>query len=671
MVIMFIQARMGSTRLPGKVLRPIAGRPMLWHLWWRLSHAETLDNVVVATADSASSDPIEEFCRQNDIPCFRGPEDRVLDRIYQAAVAFKADTIAAVCGDSPLIDPRITDKVVREYQKYRPDLCSISPSFTYPNGFGTVVFPMEVLEQAYKEAKSDIEREHLTVYIQRNPDKFKIRFVEYESYHPFPDVHLSVDDEDDFKLVERVFDSLLPEKELFSLEDVLEVLKSRPEWVAEHPQTPINEGYFKSLFDDQNRPKPLLRQIPLICSERLVHRAYKIIPSCTKILGKGYAQPSPTDSPVCFDRGKNGVIYDVDGNKFIDYSLEMGAVTLGYCYPEVDEAVIAQIHNGVSDSFSHSFEIELAERLCKIIPCAEMVRFGGDTSDATSGAVRIARSVTGREKIVCCDYHGRHDCFMGVSLPNREDTRSKQKLELQCPYNDIKSLEKIFEEHYNKIAAIVMEPVRTIMPDNEYLVLVRDLAHRHNALLIFDETLTGFRLSLGGAQNFFNVVPDLACYGSGLANGYPISAIAGKSDIFEELDQGFSLLTLRGGAMSFAASLATLTAMEREKTTSHMWIMGRKLKEGFNYLSRKYELKNNTWCEGLAPMACVSFKDHMGNDSILYKSIFRQECMKRGVLFDGNHFQCLMRTDYQIEYTITVYDEAFKVLRDVIDGDEE
>lgn len=663
MVVAFVQVRMSSNRLPGKVLRPIDGKPMLWHLWWRLSQSETLDKIVIATSDLPSNDPIEDFCTQNNIACFRGSEDDVLDRIYQAAVKYKADTIVGITGDCPLVDPQSVDRVVREYQEFSPDLCAISPSFTYPDGFGTVVFSLDVLTQAYNEVTLKMDREHLTLFIHRNPDRFKIRYVEYESYHPFTDLHLSVDDEDDFKLVERIFKNLLPEKKLFHIEDVLNILRSHPEWVAEHPQTPINEGYFKSLLADKDLQKPIARQISLSRSRALLDRAIKRIPSCTQTFSKGYTQFVQGVSPVFIERGEGGFVYDVDGNRFIDYPLGLGAVVIGHCNPEVDEAVIEQVRKGASHSLPHRIEVEFAEKLCEVIPCAEMVRFGKNGSDVTAGAVRVARAITGRDKVLCCGYHGWQDWYIGTTLRNKGIPSAVRELTLPFPYNDMESLERLFDEHDNQIAAIVMEPVGTVAPDDGYLSQVQELAHRHGALLIFDEIVTGFRFALGGAQQYFGIMPDLACIGKGMGNGYPISAVVGRKDIMEEFDNSFFSFTFGGEAVSIVAAMTTLAIVERDNVISHMWILGRKLKDAYNYLARLYKLEEYTYCQGFPPKASVFFKDQLGDESLLYKSIFQQECVKHGVLFNGHQLNCLMRTDRDIEYTVAVYNEAFQVLQ--------
>ena len=623
---------------------------------------------MVATSDLPSNDPLEDFCREAGIPCFRGSEDNVLDRIYQAAKAFEVRTIVCATGDCPLIDPRVVDRVVNEYWQYRPDLCAVSPSFTYPDGFGTVVFSMDVLARAHQDSRLEMEKEHLTLFMHRHPELFSIRYVEYANYHPFTDLHLSVDDADDFKLVERIFKALLPRKELFYLEDIIELLHEHPEWVEEHPATPINEGYFKSLFADSQRVVPEVRQISLKKSKSLFQRAKKCIPSCTQTFSKGYTQFVQGVSPIFIDRGAGAVVYDPDGNDFIDYPLALGAVTIGHCHPEVDAAVIDQVKKSPSHTLPHPLEIEVAERLCEMIPCAEKVRFGKNGSDATSGAVRIARALTGRDKIACCGYHGWQDWYIGTTLRNRGVPMATRELTLPFPYNDLSALEQLFARHPDQIAAVIMEPVGVLAPVEGYLENLKALVHHNGSLLIFDEVVTGFRLAPGGAQQYFGVTPDIACVGKGMANGYPISAVVGPSDIMEEFDRNFFSFTFGGEAVSLAAVKATLDIMEKENVISHMWILGRKLKDGFNYLARLHGLNRHVSCMGLPPKAAVVFEETGGAPALAYKALFQQECAQRGILFNGNHAICLMHTDEQIEYTISVYDEAFKILKKAYDN---
>ncbi len=670
MIVALIQARMRSTRLPGKVMLPISGQPTLWHIWWRMSQAKAVDKVVVTTSVDPSNQPIVSFCAENDIPCFQGSEEDVLDRVYRAAVQHKADAVVEITGDSPLIDPRVADRVVGEYLQYNPDFCSTSHSFTYPDGFDVAVLSMEALKQAHAEAEAGIEREHLTVFVRRRADRYILRFVENPDYHPFTDLCLSVDDQDDFDLITRIYEHLLPRKHLFHLEDVIETLSENPEWLADRPARLINEGYFKDFFTEAERPSAPPRNITLTSSQDLLKRAQKRIPSSTQTFSKGYTQFVQGVSPVFVNRGEGGLVYDVDGNDFIDYPLALGAITLGHSYPDVDEAVIQQVRKGASHSLPHRLEVELAERLCEVFPCAEMVRYGKNGSDATSGAVRVARAITGREKIACSGYHGWQDWYIGTTLRNRGVPVSTQELTLPFTYGDLEALERLFDENPGEIAAVIMEPVGTMVPPDGYLQQVKGLVRGRGALLIFDEIVTGFRLAIGGAQDYFGVVPDMACIGKGMGNGYPISAVVGPRGIMEEFDRSFFSFTFAGEAVSLAATMATIDVFERENVTSHMWILGRKLKDGYNYLARRYGLDAFTWCQGLPAYSGLTFNDAQGVESLLHKSIFQQECIKRGVLWVGLHKFCLMHTQEQIEYTLAVYDEAFRVLKKAYESDD-
>jgi glutamate-1-semialdehyde 2,1-aminomutase/spore coat polysaccharide biosynthesis protein SpsF len=660
--VAFVQARMGSTRFPGKVLRSVEGEPLLARLCARLSQAQTLAQVVVATGDDPANDAIVKVCEARDIPCFVGSEELVLDRICAAAEHHGADVVVGVTGDCPLIDPRVADLVVREFAKHKPDLCTTSPSHTFPDGFGVEVFSREVLRLAQKEARDPLEREHLTLFIRRRPDRFKIRYVENDTYHPFTDLHLSVDDENDFVLVEKIFRHFLPERPLFRVSDVLAALRENPTWLDGHPDRPLNEGYFRGFFSEHGHGVAGPREAVLASSATLLERAKACIPSCTQTFSKGYTQFVRGVSPVYVERGEGGRIHDVDGNEYVDTVLGLGAVTLGYGHSGVNAAVSEQLGKGVSFSLPHRLEVELAERLCRVVPCAEMVRFGKNGSDATTGAVRVARAFTGREKILCCGYHGWHDWYIGTTLRDRGVPASTRELTLTFPYGDLVALEARLTENGGEVAGVVMEPVGTSLPPDGYLEGVRELARSHGALLIFDEIVTGFRVSEGGAQAYFGVTPDLACFGKGMANGFPISAVVGRRDVMQEFDRCFFSFTFGGEALSLAAALATMEAFEEDSVVSHLWIRGRKLKDAYNHLSRSHGLEDSTWCQGLPPRGVAMFEGTEVAEARVYHSLFLQECIRRGVLTNGVFATCRMHTEAEIEHVVAAMGGAFETL---------
>jgi glutamate-1-semialdehyde 2,1-aminomutase/spore coat polysaccharide biosynthesis protein SpsF len=363
-------------------------------------------------------------------------------------------------------------------------------------------------------------------------------------------------------------------------------------------------------------------------------------------------------------------VTDVDGNEFLEYSMGLGPVILGHNYPVVSEAATQQIADGVIFSLPHPLEVELAEQLVEIIPCAEMVRYGKNGSDVTSGAVRLARAYTDRDIIACCGYHGWQDWYVGTTTRNKGVPQSVRELTIPFQYNDIASLERIFAENPGKVAGVIMEPVGVEEPQDDFLQKVLDIAHREGAILIFDEMLTGFRLAMGGAQEYFGVTPDLACFGKAMANGFPLSALVGRRDVMELLDEVFFSFTFGGEAVSLAASLATIKEMREKNVIAHLWSQGRKIRDGYNLLAKEFEVERFTECIGLLPRTVLTFKDDRGATSLAAESLFQQECIKRGLLFTGVHNICLSHTDRDIDFTLRVYRTVLEILAQAIkEGD--
>jgi len=401
-------------------------------------------------------------------------------------------------------------------------------------------------------------------------------------------------------------------------------------------------------------------------SYQLFDSARKLIPSCTQTFSKGYTQFPFGVSPIFLEKGEGSHVWDVDGNEYIDYAMALGPVILGHAYPVVNEAISAQLRNGTIYSLPHRLEVELAEVLTEIIPCAEMVRFGKNGSDATSGAVRAARAYTGRDKIACCGYHGWQDWYIGTTTRNKGVPKSVQSLTLTFEYNDIESLKNLFGQNKGDIAAVILEPIGIIEPEDGFLQKVKELTHENGSILIFDEIVTGFRLALGGAQEYFNVIPDLACFGKAMANGMPISAVVGKREIMEVFDEIFFSFTFGGEVLSLAASITTIKEFKQKRVIEHLWKKGKKLKEGYNALTKVHKLENYTECIGLPPRTVITFKDALGIDSLELKTLLQQEAIKRGVLCGGSHNICYSHSSEDIERTLQVYDEALQIMAGAI-----
>jgi len=396
-------------------------------------------------------------------------------------------------------------------------------------------------------------------------------------------------------------------------------------------------------------------------------RAGQLIPATTQTFSKGPTQYVQGVAPIYLQSGKGSHVFDVDGNEYIDYPMALGPVTLGYAYPAVNEAIARQLRDGISFSLMHPLEVELAELIVQVTPCAEMVRFAKNGSDATSGAVRLARAYTGRDKIACCGYHGWHDWYVGTTSMNRGVPQAVKDLTLTFRYNDIESLHRLFQENRDEIACVIMEPIAIVEPIANFLEEVKELTHKNGALLVFDEIVTGFRLALGGAQEYFNIIPDLSTLGKGMANGMPISALAGKAEIMRLLAEVFFSFTFGGETLSLAAAIATINEIRDKRVPDHFWRQGKKLKEGYNALAGEYGLARHTYCQGLDAHAAVRFIDPQGNDSLEMKSLFQQEVIKRGILFSGVHNFCFCHSDNDINTTLKAYQEAMAILRQAIE----
>ena len=413
----------------------------------------------------------------------------------------------------------------------------------------------------------------------------------------------------------------------------------------------------------QEPPVPPRRR-PLEQSLALKKRAIEKIPSCSQTFSKCPTQFIQGVSPVFLQRGKGARVWDVDGNEYLDFSMALGAVMLGYADDRISDAVARQMREGTVFTLPHPLEVEVADLLTGMIPCAEMVRFGKNGSDATSAAVRAARAFTGREMIACCGYHGWQDWYVGTTTRNKGVPKAVAELTKTFRYNDLDSLKSLFDQHPGKIAAVIMEPVGLAEPKPGFLEGVKELAGKNGALLVFDEMVTGFRMGSGGAQKYFGVTPDMACFGKGMANGMPVSAVVGRRDVMELFDEIFFSFTFAGETASLAAALTTIQALEEPGALEGIWARGRQIKEGYNLLAEAYGLKGRTECIGLPPRTGIGF--HPDSEAMAMKTFLQQECLKRGYLFTGAHNLCAAHDDAAVESALMVYRSVLELLATVL-----
>ncbi len=407
-------------------------------------------------------------------------------------------------------------------------------------------------------------------------------------------------------------------------------------------------------------------------SQELLARGRELIPGASQTLSKGPTQWVQGVAPAYLERGSGAYVWDVDGNRYLDFPMALGPIILGHCHPAVDEAITEQLRSGISFTLPHPIEIEVAERILAVVPGVERVRFAKSGSDATSAAVRLARASTDRERVIVTGYHGWHDWYIGSTARHRGVPEAVRALVEPVAFGDLGALSEALERWPEQIACVVCEPVGVLEPEPALLREMIDLAHGHGALVVFDEVITGFRLAPGGAQEYFDVRADLVCFGKALGNGMPISALAGPADTMEDLGDVFFSGTHGGETLSLAAARATLDVLAREPVHEHLWRLGRRLQQGVSGAIEQRGLSDWVSCSGAAPWTIVSIREpDPGGATLPARSLLQQEMLKRGVLFNGSNFISYAHTDADIDAAVEAYAAAFDVLGDALPDDLE
>jgi glutamate-1-semialdehyde 2,1-aminomutase len=399
-------------------------------------------------------------------------------------------------------------------------------------------------------------------------------------------------------------------------------------------------------------------------SDALYARAVRVIPSGTQTLAKGPSQFVRGVAPKYLHRGRGCHVWDVDGNEYVDLIMGVGPLSLGYAYPRVDRAIRAQLEDGITFSLMHPLEVEVAEMIRDLVPNAEQVRFSKTGCDVTSAAVRLARAHTGRSGVLCCGYHGWHDWYVSVTGRAAGVPDSTRALTHTFAYNDLASVEAAMDQD---TACVILEPITFEEPRDGFLEALRALCHANGSLLIFDEMWTGFRLALGGAQERYGVVPDLACFSKAVANGMPLAVLTGRADVMALLDDDVFFFTTFGGeALSLAAARATLLEMREKDVSGFLAAQGRKLRDGYNALASELGMPY-TRCVGPDCRSLVTFDAAVG-DPLEMKSLVQQELVRQGVLWSGFHNVCFSHTDADVDHVLVTYREALRMLRAALDA---
>ena len=387
----------------------------------------------------------------------------------------------------------------------------------------------------------------------------------------------------------------------------------------------------------------------------------------TQTLAKGPGQFTKGVAPKYLQKGKGSHVWDVDGNEYIDFNSAIGPISLGYAYPAVDEAIKKQLEDGITFSLMHPLEVVLSELIQEIIPNAEAVKISKTGADVCSAAIRVARAFTGRDKIFCCGYHGWHDWYIGITSRNAGIPEAIQNMTYTFEYNNIEAIRQALDED---VAAIILEPFIFEEPQNDFLQELADVCKENGTLLIFDEMWTGFRIALGGAQEYFNVKSDLAVFSKACANGMPIALLTGRADVMELFNnEVFSYTTFGGEALSLAACIATINEIRDKNVPQYLDQKGQLLKDGYNQIAKEFGMDELTKCIGYNCRTMIILAPEAGN-GLEVKTLMQQEMIKRGILWAGFHNMSYSHSDEDIQYMLSAYREVMPIVKQAIDSQD-
>lgn len=419
------------------------------------------------------------------------------------------------------------------------------------------------------------------------------------------------------------------------------------------------------------------RSLEMSESRSLQKRAHELIPGGCHTYAKGDDQ-YPQIAPPFIVRGHGCHVWDLDGTEYIEYGMGNRAVGLGHAYPPVVDAARAEMVGGCNFTRPAPIEVASAEQFLSLIDSAEMVKFCKDGSDATSAAVKLARAYTGRDMVACCADHpffSTEDWFMGTTAMNSGVPETVQQLTVTFKYNNLASVRALFERHPGRIAAVILEAARAEEPCDDFLHKLKELCHANGALFILDEMITGFRWHAGGAQKYYDIAPDLSAFGKALANGFSVSALAGKREYMrlgglDHVDKPrvFLLSTTHGAEThALAAAIATMQIYQTEPVIEHLVHQGTRLKERADAVIRHHGLHDYVEITGRPSCLLYASRDLERKPSQAMRSLLVQEMIRRGVLAPSLVVS-YSHTDEDIERTVEALDGALSVYRRALDG---
>ena len=614
-VAVILQARTGSSRLPGKVLADLLGRPMLAFLVERLMRCSSVDKVILATTALAEDDELAKLGAMLGLLVVRGSKNDVLSRYALAAEHTDASVIVRITGDCPFVDPGLLGDMIQQFQLQDVDYFSNCNPPTYPDGLDIEIFTRQLLLDAQSECLDPFQREHVTPWM-REIGRFKLG--QKKHYFDHSDMRWTVDEPEDLMVVRAVV-SHFGGRSDFSWEQVLDLHQQQPHLFAANATFKRNEG---SVMSE---------------GQKLWRRARRVIPGGNMLLSKRPEMFLPDQWPAYFSRAQGCRVWDLDGRELIDMSIMgIGTNLLGYGHPEVDADVAATVASGNMCTLNCPEEVLLAERLVALHPWSDMARFARSGGEANAIAIRIARAATGRDTVAICGYHGWHDWYLATNLQNDSGLEEHLLPGLEpngvprglsgtvqpFSFNRLDQLESLAARF--DLAAVKMEVQRSCPPQPGFLEGVRDLCTRRGIVLIFDECTSGFRETLGGLHLKFGIEPDMAMFGKALGNGYAITAVIGIRSVMEAAQSTFISSTFWTERIGPTAALRTLDVMEREHSWEVVTDIGEKVMRHWQRLANLHNVPIDIY--GLPALAGFSF---VSPNPWPIKLCLRKRCLRK------------------------------------------
>ena len=647
--VIIVQAQMGSTRLPNKVMKKIVGIPIIGIILKRLKKSKLADKVVVATSKSKKNTELIKYLKKIKANYFCGDENDVINRFYKTAKKYKAKVIVRITADCPLVDVNIVDNFIKKFKYNKTDYLSNCLPWTYPDGLDVEVFSYELLKRVETNA-TESHRKDGGVIIEYLKDNLKsINSINIKCpFKKIPNYRLTVDEEIDLQLVRKIYENFNPNI-YFGFKEILKFAKRNKKLFRSNMKIKLNEG---SSLDK---------------GQKIWRRANAIILGGNSLFSKNPNLFLPNKWPTYFSKSKGCRVWDLNNKQYIDMSLMgVGTNILGYSNSEVDNAVRKAIDKGNLSTLNCTEEVFLAEKLLSMHSWAGKVKFSRTGGEANAMAIRIARSASGREKVAFCGYHGWHDWYLSANLKGKNNLNEHlmagldpagvplnlKNTSFPFKYNDIDQLTKLVNKE--NIGVIKMEVARSTQPNIAFLKKVRELATKKNIVLIFDECTSGFRQCFGGLHKLININPDIAIFGKALGNGYAISAVLGKTSIMESAQKSFMSSTFWSDRIGPTAAIKTLEIMEREQSWKRITYLGEKIFAIWKKLSKKYNLKLNI--SGLPSLAKFNF---IGKNSQAYKTYITQEMLKYNFLSTNAIYLSTSHNDKILKSYSNHLDEIF------------